>query len=284
MSSRFRLQTALRTDERVRFMDEVISGIQVIKMYAWEKPFSKLIGLARRMELKIVKKNSYVRALYMTFLLFTTRMALFSTMMAMVLLGDKLTASKVFVVAMYFNILSQTLSAMFVRGIAEIAEALVAMKRLQRFLELNEKEGELSKVKKNQLKELQVNGDTAEMEKLIDSDTQLPSNIAVSIKNASASWPALISQSPDKKKKLTKPIENVDDSNKEGTLQNIDIELRRGILVGVIGNVGAGKSSLLQAILRELPLQSGSISLKGRVSYVSQEAWVFAGTGRINYF
>lgn len=60
LSSKFRMQTALRTDERVRFMDEIISGVQVIKMYAWEIPFSKLITYARRMELKIVRKTSYV--------------------------------------------------------------------------------------------------------------------------------------------------------------------------------------------------------------------------------
>jgi ATP-binding cassette subfamily C (CFTR/MRP) protein 4 len=29
-------------------MNEIVSGIQVIKMYAWEKPFAKLVEVARR--------------------------------------------------------------------------------------------------------------------------------------------------------------------------------------------------------------------------------------------
>lgn len=123
-------------------MDEIISGVQVIKMYAWEIPFAKLVATARQLELKIVRKTSYVRGLYMTFMLFTTRMAVFCTMLAIALLygADKITADKVFVISSYFSIIAFTMSQLFVRGVAEIAEALVAIKRLQNFLELEEKQ------------------------------------------------------------------------------------------------------------------------------------------------
>lgn len=140
-SSKFRYQTALRTDERVRFMDEIVSGIQVIKMYAWEQPFTYLITLARKMELKILLKYTYIRAIFMTFMLFTTRMALFCTMLSIVLLYGKenLTVSTVFVMSALFGAISHSMSQTFVRGIAEISEALVAFKRLQKFMEYEEK-------------------------------------------------------------------------------------------------------------------------------------------------
>ena len=46
--SRLRLQTAEKTDDRIRTMNEILSGMNVIKMYTWEKPFAKLVEMSRK--------------------------------------------------------------------------------------------------------------------------------------------------------------------------------------------------------------------------------------------
>ena len=43
-----RLMTVSKTDKRVNIMNEIISSMQVTKMYAWEESFSALINEARK--------------------------------------------------------------------------------------------------------------------------------------------------------------------------------------------------------------------------------------------
>lgn len=45
---KLRFEIAHRTDYRVRLMSEITSGIRVIKMYAWEKPFERIVRAARK--------------------------------------------------------------------------------------------------------------------------------------------------------------------------------------------------------------------------------------------
>lgn len=47
MLSKLRSNTAIMTDERIRLMNEVILGIQMIKIYTWEIPFAKFIEVAK---------------------------------------------------------------------------------------------------------------------------------------------------------------------------------------------------------------------------------------------
>lgn len=46
-STHHRVKMAKRTDERILLMDEIVLGIQVIKLYAWEKPFQIFINKTR---------------------------------------------------------------------------------------------------------------------------------------------------------------------------------------------------------------------------------------------
>lgn len=50
----------------------------------------------------------------------------------------------------------------------------------------------------------------------------------------------------------------------------------------MVGNVGSGKSSLLQTILKELPLTKGTIDVTGKIAYASQEPWLFVSSVRNN--
>ncbi|XP_074272990.1 ABC transporter C family member 8-like isoform X1 [Silene latifolia] len=66
------------------------------------------------------------------------------------------------------------------------------------------------------------------------------------------------------------------------TLTNIDLEVKQKDKVAVCGPVGSGKSSLLYAILGEIPKISGNVGVFGSIAYVSQSAWIQSGTIRDN--
>src|SRR5215216_5593193 len=69
-------------------------------------------------------------------------------------------------------------------------------------------------------------------------------------------------------------------------LDNIDLQVNEGEIVGVIGRNGAGKSTLLKVIARVLIPTEGRVRLKGRVSPLLELGAGFHPelTGRENIF
>ena len=65
-------------------------------------------------------------------------------------------------------------------------------------------------------------------------------------------------------------------------MKNISLNVRKNELVGVVGSVGSGKTSLLMAILNEMDTFEGKIDIKGTISYVSQEPWIFPSSIKQN--
>lgn len=150
-----RLKSAVRTDERVRLMSEIIGGIQVIKMYTWEKPFQELVNCIRkfvhislnfviiiekfnitnalfyRYEIDVLTLMSYLRGFTLATFVFTERTTLYFTLMVYVLFGHSISADKVFSMAQYFNILQLTMAIWYPLAVASVAETTVSIKRIE---------------------------------------------------------------------------------------------------------------------------------------------------------
>lgn len=92
-------------------------------------------------------------------------------------------------------------------------------------------------------------------------DPELP---AISIKNGTFSW-ELQAEKP--------------------TLSDVNLDVPVGSLVAIVGSTGEGKTSLISAMLGEIPPVSGSdtsVILRGSVAYVPQVSWIFNATVRDN--
>lgn len=59
----------------------------------------------------------------------------------------------------------------------------------------------------------------------------------------------------------------------EPTLEGINLTVKKGELVGILGRVGAGKTSLLSAIIGDMLKKEGDVILSGSVSYAPQNPW-----------
>ncbi|XP_048141042.1 ABC transporter C family member 12-like isoform X2 [Rhodamnia argentea] len=89
-----------------------------------------------------------------------------------------------------------------------------------------------------------------------------PGEPAISIKDGHFSWNS----------KAEKP-----------TLSDVNLEIPVGSLVAIVGGTGQGKTSLISAMLGELPpVSNGCVSIQGTVAYVPQVSWIFNATVRDN--
>lgn len=58
--------------------------------------------------------------------------------------------------------------------------------------------------------------------------------------------------------------------------------MKPGELLAIVGPVGSGKTSLLSAIVGQIPLKEGRARVEGSVAYATQQAWVMNATLKDN--
>eukprot|EP01100_Stratorugosa_tubuloviscum_P002782 TRINITY_DN165_c0_g2_i1.p1 TRINITY_DN165_c0_g2~~TRINITY_DN165_c0_g2_i1.p1 ORF type:complete len:1466 (-),score=614.85 TRINITY_DN165_c0_g2_i1:64-4461(-) len=232
-------------DARVKLMDEILNGIKVIKLYAWERSFAAKIFEVRQRELEILKKLAGLNSISG----FTWSCAPFLVSLAtfsfyVVVSDEPLTADKAFVSLALFNLLQFPL-IMFPTVISSCIEASVSFSRLTGFLLAEELD--LDAVKREAPKNF------------YQANTSL--NDPIVVNNGDFSWDRITDVS---------------------VLNNINFRCKRASLNAIIGSVGAGKSSLLSAILGEMIKNRGEVYVQGSVAYVPQQAWIMNATIRDN--
>merc|ERR1719239_189052 len=99
-------------DNRMKAMNEVIDGIKVLKLYAWEPSFEQQIGDIRNDEVQNLKKMSYLSALQTFIFNSTPFLVALASFMSFVLSSPDniLDAEIAFVSISYFNIIRRPLN------------------------------------------------------------------------------------------------------------------------------------------------------------------------------
>ncbi|XP_053528129.1 multidrug resistance-associated protein 1 isoform X1 [Artibeus jamaicensis] len=128
-------------DSRIKLMNEILNGIKVLKLYAWELAFKDKVLAIRQEELKVLKKSAYLAAVGTFTWVSTPFLVALCTFAVYVTIDEHniLDAQKAFVSLALFNILRFPLNILPM-VISSIVQASVSLKRLRIFLSHEELE------------------------------------------------------------------------------------------------------------------------------------------------
>ncbi|KAJ6591736.1 P-loop containing nucleoside triphosphate hydrolase protein [Mycena vulgaris] len=229
-------------DERTRLMSELLSNIKSIKLYAWESAFMQKIFA--------VRNEKELRMLRKIGLLNSFNMTLWSGIPLVVAFASfataALTSSKPLTSDVIFPAISVFLLLNFPLAMLSmvISNIIEALVSVKRLSAFFQSE--------------ELQSDAREV--IQKPDLQLGDEV-LTITDADFRWTS---------------------TDVVPTLENINLTVRKGELTGIMGRVGAGKTSLLSAIIGDMSRSEGKVKLYGNISYAPQNPWIMSATVRDN--
>ncbi|KAK5908458.1 hypothetical protein CgunFtcFv8_016516 [Champsocephalus gunnari] len=107
MARKIQIKSMKFKDKRLKIMNEILNGMKILKLYAWEPSFQTQVEDIREKELKVMKKFAYLSSI--SVFVFNTAPALVSLATFAVFVGvspsNILTAEKAFTSISLFNLL-----------------------------------------------------------------------------------------------------------------------------------------------------------------------------------
>ncbi|KAG0232674.1 Canalicular multispecific organic anion transporter 2 [Actinomortierella wolfii] len=280
-------------DARIRIMNEILSGIKIVKLYGWEDSFKERATVFRNRELKTLRRMgvvfSFLSIMFtaMPLLVTLVAFAVYATVGGPDFTPGDMSPQVVFVSITLFAMLNRPIG-MISHIMSETIGVVVATRRIQKFLLAEE-----------------VNDSSDSVSRNLPED---PSTPLVKIENGVFAWvkehPEVESEKEKKarlkanEKKYQQalkearkagkpdPEREIDEQDKEidrsPTLTNINLSVSKGSLTAIVGRVGQGKTTLLSSMIGDTYCRQGSVKVYGRMAYVPQQAWIVNATLKDN--
>ncbi|KAL4469098.1 hypothetical protein ABPG72_007777 [Tetrahymena utriculariae] len=242
ISSGFFKDKAALVDNRVKFTNEIVEGIRLIKMYAWEEAFVHLVTTFRKSELR---KIFYIQFIYLLEHSFSFVSGLFASFIVFFVIYKYGEPGSLNVANMYSTLdllsyVKQQVVSTAGYGIVGLLELKVILERMITVVTI--KSSQMTRI-----------------EKINDHNGKTLENGEIEMKNFTAYW-----------------------KDQQPVLNCLNLDIKKGECIGIVGKVGSGKSSFLSCILKEIPNYSGYFNFKGKIAYVEQEPYIFNKTVREN--
>eukprot|EP00731_Ephydatia_muelleri_P021947 Em0014g538a len=131
-------KTAILTDKRIKIMNEIISGMRVIKMYGWEDAFRRVVNQLRSKESLCVLKAGLLNGSNLAIEYMTVPVMMFGIFSVHMASGGTLTTRSIFTALSLLTLLQKYVIRLYVKGVFSLIELNVAISRIKIFLELVE--------------------------------------------------------------------------------------------------------------------------------------------------
>ncbi|CAD8195654.1 unnamed protein product [Paramecium octaurelia] len=247
-------------DQRLKLTNELIEGIRLIKMYAWEQAFFKMISIMRKKEYICLLKINFRSALDRLFSLISQIWSSFIFFVILYYGGFRKTMNVAEMISTIQLLTFFKVSCVFMvsYGIQSLIHIKVSFARIASILNIENQE--------------MKNLDQGHQKSKFNTNSQFYTGPRIQLQNFTSFWTNSVTET-------TKPI-----------LKNLTLDIQAGESWAIIGRVGCGKSTLLSAFLYEIPAYKGSFKIDGQeankgflsIAYVEQEPFIFPDTIRRN--
>jgi ABC-type multidrug transport system fused ATPase/permease subunit len=245
--------TVKYADERVHIVNEVLNGIKLVKLYAWELSFADRLARVRALEIRQLYKLSMLKIVTIVMVFATPTIVALATFGTYTSLGNSMSASRVFATLGIFAALRFPM-ALLPLAVKFFAESLVGLGRIERILFAEESPAAAA---------LPLPLDPGAAIEVTGSFSWPVSATATAADNKSNNNENNKSNNNENNENDKSDRNGDDSSTSNFGLNGVDLRIPKGHLAAVVGRVGSGKTTLLYAMLAEL---GGSIDPRAKLN------------------